>query len=241
MLPPDRIVLELLESIDYTPQVVAAIRRAVDEGYRFALDDVVTSDGVPDEVIALVELVKIDVLAVDRDHLGGLVERLRRRAPQATLLAEKVEEHADVEHCAALGFELFQGYFFAKPEVLSRVSRPVTSAAALALLVEVQRPDVDIGEAGGADHGRSDGRVPAAVARQLEPGRPVVPGRFGAPGDRAVRHEQVRQLATLLTMAAHSADEPRAARARRDTRADGERAGADRASRPARSRSACCR
>ena len=201
VLPADHMVLELLENVEYDDQVIKVIREAHAAGYRFALDDITHAEQVPDPVMSLVDIVKVDVLEVDRLLLPALVERLRVRAPRALLLAEKVEELTDFDQCVQMGFDLFQGYFFAKPEVLSRLARPVNSSAALALLVEMQRPLIDINK-----------------MEELVTGDPTLAFRLLALVNSSlagltqrvasVHHaivllgiEQVRQLATLLTMA----------------------------------------
>ena len=201
LLPSDHMVLELLEDVDYDERVIKVILEAHAAGYRFALDDITHAEQVPDPVMSIVDIVKVDVLQVDRTRLPELVSRLRVRAPRAHLLAEKVEEIEDFEECTKLGFDLFQGYFFAKPELLSRTARPVNSSAALALLVEMQRPLIDI-----------------TKMEELVTGDPTLAFRLLALVNsshagltqrvNSVHHaivllgiEHVRQLATLLTMA----------------------------------------
>lgn len=116
-LPRQRVVLELLETVVVDDKVLercAALRR---EGYRLALDDFCAIDGAHEPLLELVDIVKIDVLQLDDQALEQLVRRLRRYRPR--LLAEKVDTLARARHCFALGFDLFQGYFFCRPAALS--------------------------------------------------------------------------------------------------------------------------
>lgn len=143
LLARDQVVIELLEDIVYDIPTLEAVRGAKLAGYRMALDDVVAANGEHSEVFELADIIKVDLPGVEGD-LETLVRDLRQRAPHAVLLAEKVEERADFDRCLALGFDLFQGYFFAKPEVLSRTSAPSRSLAALSLIGEIQDPEISL-------------------------------------------------------------------------------------------------
>jgi len=201
VLPADHMILELLEDIEFDPAVVDVIVEAHRAGYRFALDDIVHADHVPDSVMKLIDIVKVDVLAAERAMLPQLVDRLRQRAPRALLLAEKVEEVADFDQCVEMGFDLFQGYFFAKPEVLSRTARPVNSSAALALLVEMQRPLIDIGRMESLVTG--DPTLAFRLLALVNSSLAGLTSRVSSVHQAIVLLgiEQVRQLASLLTMA----------------------------------------
>ena len=131
VLPADHMVLELLEDIEFDDRVIEVILEAHAQGYRFALDDIVHAEHVPDPVMRIVDIVKVDVLAADRDTLPDLVRRLRERAPRALLLAEKVEEVHDFDQCVDMGFDLFQGYFFARPGFESLPAVSPTAIAAV--------------------------------------------------------------------------------------------------------------
>lgn len=117
LLPPERTVIELLESVEITPAVVSRCRELRDRGFSFALDDIVQIDAAHAPILPLVDIVKIDVLGASEAALSGLTAKARA-ARGATLLAEKVDTRAQADECLDLGFELFQGYFFAKPVVM---------------------------------------------------------------------------------------------------------------------------
>lgn len=112
-LAPDRVVLELLESIVIDEQVVRRSRELKAKGYRLALDDFVHYDESYTPLLEIVDVVKIDILQLDRTALTRLVQRLRLWPPK--LLAEKVDSADRARHCRALGFDLFQGFFFGTP------------------------------------------------------------------------------------------------------------------------------
>ncbi len=132
ILPPERIVLEILESVSLTPEVLARCRQLQEMGYRLALDDVVGLTPEKQAILPLVKLVKLDLMALRREEIVDLVHELRPYG--VTLLAEKVETSEQYEFCRELGFDLFQGYFFAKPAILTGRMVPPSSLALLKLL-----------------------------------------------------------------------------------------------------------
>ena len=113
---PTTVVLELLETIDGDPEVIAACARAVADGFTLALDDY---DGRPslDVLLPFVKIVKLDVLGRTHDELTPTVARLRSRG--LTVLAERVETGIMRTRCQQMGCELFQGYVFSRPETLN--------------------------------------------------------------------------------------------------------------------------
>lgn len=142
-LPHERVVLELLEDIEPTPEVIAAVAELSDSGYRIALDDFVYEDRLL-PLIELADIVKVELPAIDEAELPRHVEILRNS--NAQLLAEKVETYAEFELCKELGFDLFQGYFFARPRVISHEKTPSNRISALRLLGRLQSPDVTTAE-----------------------------------------------------------------------------------------------
>ncbi|MFT3963152.1 EAL and HDOD domain-containing protein [Propionivibrio sp.] len=115
-LPPALVVLEILESVRPTPEVVARCRDLRAQGFSLAIDDVVEVEEAYRPLFELAEIIKVDVLGVDAGRLAALVGQLRPFGKK--LLAEKVESAEQVEQCRRLGFELFQGYYFAKPAII---------------------------------------------------------------------------------------------------------------------------
>ncbi len=134
LLPKDRVVIELLESIMADQDVVDRCRDLKALGFTLALDDHIYSPSFH-EIYDLVDIVKLDVLQIPPHELADTVKRLR--AWPLTLLAEKVETTEEYEICAKLGFDLFQGYYFAHPVVLKQNKVDVTKLAMLQLMKQV--------------------------------------------------------------------------------------------------------
>ncbi|MBL8471172.1 MAG: EAL domain-containing protein [Rhodocyclaceae bacterium] len=117
LLPAKKIVLEVLETVRITPQVVERCEELRRRGFLIALDDVI---GLTDEqklVLPHVDIVKIDIQALPTDELAQLARALRPWGVR--LLAEKVDSEEQAAHCSSLGFDLFQGYFFARPAIIA--------------------------------------------------------------------------------------------------------------------------
>jgi c-di-GMP-related signal transduction protein len=116
LLPAANVVLEL-DFTDVPDEALLARCRGLRErGYTLALSRYRGLDARAGALLPLVGIVKIDVLAAGDElpQLAGALTRLPLR-----LLAEKVETREQMEHCAALGFHYFQGYYFARPTVIS--------------------------------------------------------------------------------------------------------------------------
>jgi EAL and modified HD-GYP domain-containing signal transduction protein len=116
-LPPDQVILEILETVRPTAALLARIRELKELGFKFALDDVIGHSEQVSKLRNLVDVIKIDLQGVSRDELVDLVRTLR--GPHQKLLAEKVETIEEFQLCLELGFEFFQGYYFARPAILS--------------------------------------------------------------------------------------------------------------------------
>lgn len=116
-LPAERLVLEILETVTVTDELLLRMAQLRARGFRLALDDVVHLGADQMAMLPLVDIVKVDVAAVDAAHLPVLKAQLD--GFDGILLAEKVDSHAQFERCCELGFDWFQGYFHSRPVVLS--------------------------------------------------------------------------------------------------------------------------
>ncbi len=134
LLPIGLSVLELLETIKLDNHVAKRCRELRKLGFKLALDDHVYS---PEhhEFYSIVDYVKIDILDTGAKELPEIVRKLRQWPVK--LLAEKVETFEQFEMCAGLGFDYFQGYFFARPVVLNKKRLDVSGRAMLMLLQQL--------------------------------------------------------------------------------------------------------
>ncbi|MDD2899674.1 MAG: EAL domain-containing protein [Desulfuromonadaceae bacterium] len=134
LLPIGQTVLELLEMIQLDEQVIERCRELKELGFVLALDDH-EFDEANTDIYDVVDIIKIDILLTGMDALPHVVKQLRKYPVK--LLAEKVETVEQFQACSALGFDLFQGYFFARPVVLNRRKIDVSGLALLKLLQQL--------------------------------------------------------------------------------------------------------
>ena len=127
LLPPRDLVLEILETVPVNAATISRCRELRDRGYTLALDDYVGREEIWAPLLELVSLVKVDILAVPETDLGPVVRDLRAR--NLSLLAEKVETPDQLALTMEMGFDYFQGFFFARPVILaSRKVDPLRQA-----------------------------------------------------------------------------------------------------------------
>lgn len=137
-LPTERVVIEILEDIEVDDEVLDACKKLINQGYLLALDDFdLSCDKIP--LLELAHYVKVDVQAHSEKELGELVKKLR--AYPVKLVAEKVETHQEFEQCKALGFDLFQGFFLSKPNVVEGEKSSPDKLAVTRLMSELRNPD----------------------------------------------------------------------------------------------------
>ena len=140
-IPKERVVLEVLEHIQPDPPIIDALTDLSKQGYMIALDDFVYHEAL-EPLVAIADIVKVDVLSLPRVTVKEHVRALRRYPVK--LLAEKVETHEDFEFCKSLGFDFFQGYFFCEPNVISGRGIPTNRMSMLFLLTKLQNPEIQI-------------------------------------------------------------------------------------------------
>lgn len=131
LLPREHIVIELLESIEPSPALTERCLALKEAGFSLALDDHEYSPNFA-ELYAIVDIVKIDLLLTPLESLPEIIERLRPYP--CKLLAEKVESNELFTACHALGFDYFQGYYFARPDILKKKKMDANAATLLKLM-----------------------------------------------------------------------------------------------------------
>ena len=200
LLPPGRVVIEILETIEPSQRNIQLVKQLHQAGYTIALDDFV-ANAETEAFVPYADIIKFDVMALGM-QLAKQVRRVVR--PGLKLLAEKVETRAQFEQCKRLDFELFQGYFFSRPEVMKGVSIPPQRAFALDIAQRLNDPNLSL-----------DGLeklIVADVGLAIRLLRMVKSAQLGLPSNictirQAVMFlgfQTVASLATLLAMSASS-------------------------------------
>ena len=117
IIPRELVGLDLLGSIDVNQEVVQRCRSLKERGFTLALDDHGRS-AQHEELYGLVDMIKIDLAQTPVERLHELVDYFRRFPSK--LVAEKVDSSDSFKMCARLGFDYFQGYFFARPSLIEK-------------------------------------------------------------------------------------------------------------------------
>jgi len=140
-LDPKNVVLEILEDVPVTHELLSACKVLHGKGYKLALDDF-DFDEKWQAFYPFVDIIKIDVLEFSIIEISKLVRKLD--GLNVTLLAEKVETLEQFKRLKMLGFTLFQGYFFAKPEMLKQKKITTAKQNILELISQASQIDLNI-------------------------------------------------------------------------------------------------
>lgn len=147
LVQPERIVLEIppatddsAEDVEDRLQTLVDVRK---RGFHLAFKETVL-DPVYEPWLPLAGFIKIDMTQVDPGRLAALVARARK-VSSAQLIAEKVETAEQHKILSDLGITLFQGYWFAKPVLVTgQTVRP--SQAVIIQLINLVRKQATTAE-----------------------------------------------------------------------------------------------
>jgi EAL and modified HD-GYP domain-containing signal transduction protein len=142
-LPPNLVVIEVLEDVRAEPAVVEGIRKLRARGHRIALDDYSPQISDP-RLLEFADIVKLEITHPPAAELAKLVEELKPRGVQ--LIAENVETPEDFESCVALGFTGFQGYFLQHPQTFRAKRVPSSRLSTLRLVASLSNEQYSIDE-----------------------------------------------------------------------------------------------
>jgi EAL and modified HD-GYP domain-containing signal transduction protein len=138
MTPPDVVVLEVLERVTVDEQLVERLGELQARGFRLALDDFVP-DSSAEALVEHVDVVKVDVLEVPAHTWPSLVASLHERG--TLVVAEKVESQSVHDAAMAAGFDLFQGYWYARPSIQRSLRMTPQRAICLRLMAVLMQPE----------------------------------------------------------------------------------------------------
>jgi EAL and modified HD-GYP domain-containing signal transduction protein len=142
IVPKEELVVEILETIKPGKRLLAHCKELHELGYTLALDDY-EHQSVWQHFYPYIDIIKIDVLATTVEQIKEIKLAISP-FPHIKLLAEKVETPEQYQQMQDLGFDLFQGYFFAKPEMVKAKELSPSQMAMAELLYESSKPDLDL-------------------------------------------------------------------------------------------------
>jgi c-di-GMP-related signal transduction protein len=138
LFPESQVVVEILEDVHPTSEVIAACQALYRKGYILALDDFVFHANLQ-PLIDIAQIIKIDFRLTPLAEIAAMLSQLQ--GSKCEFLAEKVETHEEFMAAKALGFRYFQGYFFAKPEILKNKEISPSQLTIMQLIYEVNRAE----------------------------------------------------------------------------------------------------
>ncbi len=136
-LPSQKVVFEIPQTIKITPELVQRVSKMTVAGYTFALDDVITFSEYIKPLLPLIEIVKINTSFMTWADMVIVVNQFKEA--KKLLLAEKVETLEQFRNCLDLGFDYYQGYYFARPAILSGKKLTPSQTAILQLMTLLAR------------------------------------------------------------------------------------------------------
>jgi EAL and modified HD-GYP domain-containing signal transduction protein len=140
IFPREILTVEILEDIPAEKKVIDACRKIKRHGYIIALDDFVFKpDFLP--LIEIADIIKVDFRISNIEQRKDLIEKIGKG--RITYLAEKVETNEEFLNAKAMGFSLFQGYFFSKPYIVEGHELPAGKVHYMQVLRELNAPDTD--------------------------------------------------------------------------------------------------
>lgn len=140
LLPTKDILIEILETVDPSEELFSIMRRMFHKGYRFALDDFVYDERW-EKFLPFVKLIKIDIMKTPLHEINPLIQKLKKR--KIKVLAEKVETNEEFLEAKKMGFDFFQGFFFARPEMIVENSIPPSQTTLMSLYRECVKEEID--------------------------------------------------------------------------------------------------
>jgi EAL and modified HD-GYP domain-containing signal transduction protein len=143
LFDPAQLVLELMPDVAFDDALLATLDRLRAAGYGIAVDDLLVHDGTL-PLLERAHFVKVDLAAVPAPELAEHVAALRR-FPVA-LVAEKVETHEQFAQCQALGFDFYQGYFFARPKLVAGRTMAEDRLSVMQLLAILHNPQSELSD-----------------------------------------------------------------------------------------------
>lgn len=142
MLTNEEVVIEILETVKPGKKLLGICKDLHSKGYTIALDDY-EHQSVWSHFYPYIKIIKIDIQQTNFKETQQVIEAIKNH-PHIELLAEKVETYQEYDQALQLGFKYFQGFFFAKPEMVKTKNLSPSQLAMAELLYETSKPDLDL-------------------------------------------------------------------------------------------------
>jgi len=140
-LPPDRVVLEIPASDRADAVLLEKCLTLKNMGFHLTLDNFKPHPGV-EKLLELADYVKIAISDFEGKQVAGMRRELKKYP--CRLIASRIETWEMFSGTKFLGFDYFQGFFFAQAEVVPGRKAPTISAIRLKLIKDLSQEDIDL-------------------------------------------------------------------------------------------------
>lgn len=141
-LPSNMVVIEILENVEVTAEIIIACKKLRRMGYMLALDDFIYHPKY-DPLIPLIDIIKVDFMLTKGRERKEVIDKISSISSHIQFLAERVETMEEYKGAIEDGYTFFQGYFFSKPMILSTKDMASTELSYNQLLSELLQDELD--------------------------------------------------------------------------------------------------
>ncbi len=203
LLPPQKLMIEILERVENSRELMTICKKLRERGYTLVLDDFRLGSPL-ESLIPLVDFLKVDFKATPWEE----IEAIAKQYGHLKLIGEKIETQEEFERAHKLGYTYFQGFFFARPKIVTAREIPIFKRHYLRLMNLLHSPDIDLAEL--VDIINSEPSLALKLLRYINS------AFFGFPQKiRSVRHaavllgqEGLRKWGSLISIVSLAADRP---------------------------------
>lgn len=143
LLSAENIVVEILENVEATEDILLYLRELKEKKYILSLDDVSNKERCS-QFGDLIDIYKIDFMAADKEERKLILSEIRKINPRAELLAEKIENEDEYKEALEDGYSYFQGYYFSRPVMVSEKDISVRNINCFNIMVELLDPEFNL-------------------------------------------------------------------------------------------------
>ncbi|VAW69788.1 Predicted signal transduction protein, partial [hydrothermal vent metagenome] len=143
VIEPERIILDIPQSIEINETSINAIKALKESGYTLALDDIAGNNKIK-KLLKYVSIIRIDVRKL---LLSDVADRVKKyKGYPVKLLADKVENLADFDALNAMNFHYFQGYFLSRPKIVMAKKLPNNKLSIMNMIATLNNPATEVDE-----------------------------------------------------------------------------------------------
>ncbi len=141
LLSPEYVVVEILEDIEPTLEIINICKKLKEMKYTIALDDFVFHNKYK-SLMEFVDIIKVDFRITNGEERKEVIKKIKNK--NIKFLAEKVETIEEFNDAVKYGYSYFQGYYLSKPIVISGKKIPENKIIHMRLLEELNSKDFSL-------------------------------------------------------------------------------------------------